>query len=165
MSHVVWYSFKTGLKLLVGASVNDLHTSRILYHTCSRPIPCLGRGCGGTCNVSPRCSVIPNTHYIIYVIISTSSHGDMFVVLYSTNWQAVTQCLIVCLTSEVLRPNIPYTKWRGLLNHLSSLVLWHSAALDTTWSQMVVPVYLVRLYEWTRTFGSSSESSQFCPTS
>ena len=29
----------------------------------------------------PRSSVMPNTHYIIYVIISTSSHGDMFVAL------------------------------------------------------------------------------------
>ena len=57
--------------------------------------------------------------------------------------------------------NIPHTKWRGLLNHLSTLILWHSAALDPTASQMKVPVYLVRLYKWTRAFRSSSESNHF----
>ena len=46
--------------------------------------------------------------------VTITAHG---VVLYFTNWQTDTQCLIVCLNSEVLRPNIPYTKWRGLLSH------------------------------------------------
>ena len=83
-------------------------------------------------------------------------------VFYFTNWQTDTQCLIVCLTSEVLRPNIPYTKWRGLLNHLSSLVLWHSAASITTTSQMKELVNYLQHCKWTRAFKSSSESSPSC---
>ena len=83
------------------------------------------------------------------------------VILY-TNWQAVTQCLIVCLTSEVLRPNIPYTKWRGLLNHLSSLVLWHSAASVGTRSKKELVNWL-ECCKWTRAFRSSSKSSNTCP--
>ena len=56
--------------------------------------------------------------------------------------------------SEVVRPNIPYTKWRDLLSHLSSLVLWHSAASVRTRSKMKECVHLVRLYKWTRAFRS-----------
>ena len=83
---------------------------------------------------------------------------------HTGNWQTDTQCLILCLSSEILRPNIPYTKWRGLLNHLSSLVLWHSAASVRTRSKKKEPVYLVRLYEWIRVFRSWSESSHSCQT-
>ena len=85
----------------------------------------------------------------------------IFVVLYFTSRQAVTQSLKLCLTSEVLRPNIPYTKWRGVLNHHSSLVLWNSAASVGMRSKKEECVHLVKLYKWTRAFRNSSESSHF----
>ena len=96
--------------------------------------------------------------YIIITLIDAPSiiHQGLItsqgVVLYLTNWQTDTQCLILCLSSEVLRPNIPYTKWRGLLSHLSSLVLWHSAASVTTRSQAKVLVNWLQLCKWTRVF-------------
>ena len=72
------------------------------------------------------------------------------------------------LGSQVLsgepRPNIPYTKWGGLLNHLSSLVLWHSAALVTTRSQTLGPVNWLEHCKWTIPFMSLSESSNSCPS-
>ena len=103
------------------------------------------------------------TMYIMYILHNSNwctqhiNQGLIItqgVVLYFTNWQTDTQCLILCLTSEVLKPNIPYTKWRGLLKHLSSLVLWHSAASVGTRSKKKECVHLVRLYEWTRAFRS-----------
>ena len=47
-----------------------------------------------------------------------------------------------------------YRVW--LINHklCSLFVLWHSAVLGPTRSQMKVPMDLVRLYEWTRAFRS-----------
>ena len=58
----------------------------------------------------------------------------------------------VSVSSEVLRPNIPYAKWRGLFNHLSSLVLWHSAASLGTRSQAKVLVNWLQRCKWTRAF-------------
>ena len=83
----------------------------------------------------------------------------LYIVLYSTNWQAVTQCILLCLNSEMLRPNISYTKWRSLLNHLSSLVLRHSAASVGTRSQRLEPVNWLEHCKRTIAFRNYSESS------
>ena len=101
-----WYSLK-----------HILH-SGWLYIT-PKPIFFLRR-CGSLMfihTLHTSCIALIDAPSIIHQDLITSQE----VVLYLTSWQTDTKCLILCLSSEVLRPNILHTKWKSLFSHLSSL--------------------------------------------
>ena len=88
---------------------------------------------------------------ILYAQARPHNVLHFLVCLLSSTWltDKLTHNVWYCLSSEVLRPNIPYSKWRGLLNHLLSLVLWPSAASVGIRSQMKVLVNWLQLWKWT----------------
>ena len=145
LEYLMWCdAVKHGLKLLVGASVSESHNSELN---------------GG---------IFSDIHMYICMWPAKQNPGTSQIYKnWDKDWKSIYRCVIVqqwnnwcdrLLGSQILsegpRSNIPYTKWRGLLNHLLALILWYSAASGGTRSKKKECVHLVRLYEWTRTFRS-----------
>ena len=103
----------------------------------------------------PVLQTLPNTFDTIYTCTDNCMESHSWgPTQLSVTCHTVLQMTKSCLGMRLECVHLLHTKWWGLLNQLSSVVLWHSAASVGTRSQLKEHVHWLRLYKWTRAFKS-----------